>query len=58
MASPTMKEIDALAATGVEIIASDAIDRPRPNGLGFDTLFKRSARKIPESALHGGLLLL
>ena len=42
-----MKEIDALAATGVEIIALDATDRPRPNGLDLDTLFKEARAKYP-----------
>ena len=45
--TPTMKEIDALAATGVEIIALDATDRPRPNGLDLDTLFKEARAKYP-----------
>ena len=45
--TPTMKEIDALAATGVEIIALDATDRPRPNGLDLDTLFKEAHAKYP-----------
>ena len=45
--TPTMKEIDALAVTGVEIIALDATDRPRPNGLDLDTLFKEARAKYP-----------
>ena len=47
--TPTMAEVDALAEVGVEIIALDATDRPRPNG---------GAREVPRSAFHGGLLLL
>ena len=40
--TPTMKEIDALAACGVEIIATDATCRQRPDGRG---------RNIPTSCL-------
>ena len=29
--TPTMEEVDALVAAGVDIIATDATDRPRPN---------------------------
>lgn len=46
--TPTMKEVDELAACGVDIIAIDATDRPRPNGGDLDTFFKAVREKYPE----------
>lgn len=45
--TPTMAEVDALAETGVEIIAIDATDRPRPNGEDLDSFFKAVREKYP-----------
>ena len=59
-----MKEIDALAATGVEIIALDATDRPRPNGLDLDITVTTTRHAVQARAKYlnqlfgGGLLLL
>ncbi len=49
--TPTMKEIDALADCGVEIIAADATDsvkRPRPDGKSLDEFFKEVREKYPD----------
>lgn len=49
--TPTMKEIDALAECGVEIIAADATDsakRPRPDGKSLDEFFKEVREKYPD----------
>lgn len=45
--TPTMQEVDALAETGVEIIALDATDRPRPSGGELDGFFKAVREKYP-----------
>lgn len=45
--TPTMAEIDALAAAGCDIIAMDATDRPRPDGRSLDELFTECRRKYP-----------
>lgn len=37
--TPTMKEIDALYQEGVDMIALDATDRPRPDGSTIEELF-------------------
>lgn len=37
--TPTAKEVDALAACGVDIIAIDATDRPRPDGRTLEEMF-------------------
>lgn len=46
--TPTEAEIDALHATGCEIIAMDATRRMRPNGETIDTLFPRLRKKYPD----------
>ena len=46
--TPTMKEIDALAATGVEIIALDATKRTRPGGLSLTEFFIEVRAKYPD----------
>lgn len=46
--TPTMAEVDALAEVGVEIIALDATDRPRPNGGALDSFFKAVREKYPD----------
>lgn len=45
--TPTMKEVDALASCGCEIIAMDATKRPRPDGLTLDESFKAVREKYP-----------
>lgn len=46
--TPTMKEIDALVATGVEIIALDATNRTRPGGLTLTEFFTEVRAKYPD----------
>lgn len=49
--TPTMKEIDALVACGVSIIATDATDsnkRPRPDGKSLDEFFGEVRKKYPD----------
>lgn len=45
--TPTMKEIDALVETGCEIIAVDATNRPRHNGVSFEEFFTEVRAKYP-----------
>ncbi|MEG0664505.1 MAG: N-acetylmannosamine-6-phosphate 2-epimerase [Clostridia bacterium] len=49
--TPTLKEIDALVATGVDIIATDATIRTRPNGETLDEFFKKVKNKYPNILL-------
>ena len=46
--TPTMKEIDALAACGVEIIATDATCRQRPDGRTLEEFFIEVREKYPD----------
>lgn len=46
--SPTMKEIDALVDIGCEIIATDATNRLRPNGVTFEKFFSAVRSKYPD----------
>lgn len=46
--TPTMKEVDELMECGVDIIAIDATDRPRPNSGDLDTFFKAVREKYPD----------
>ena len=46
--TPTMKEVDALVEIGCEIIAVDATNRLRPNGVTFEEFFKEVRRKYPD----------
>ena len=46
--TPTMQEVDALVACGVEIIAADATVRLRPEGVTLDEFFKEVRLKYPE----------
>lgn len=45
--TPTMEEIDALAAIGVEVIALDATKRVRPGDRTLDELFGEARKKYP-----------
>ena len=45
--TPTMKEVDALVEAGCEIIAVDATNRLRPNGVTFEDFFKEVRAKYP-----------
>lgn len=49
--TPTMKEIDALAATGTEIIATDATNRIRPDGSDLVTFYNEVRSKYPQLLL-------
>ncbi len=46
--SPTIKEIDALVEAGCEIIATDATNRVRPNGVSFEEFFTEIRAKYPD----------
>lgn len=45
--TPTMKEISALVAEGVDIIAIDATKRERPDGNTLENLMKAAKEKYP-----------
>lgn len=45
--TPTMKEIDALAAEGVDVIALDGTKRERPDGMTLENLMKEAKTKYP-----------
>lgn len=45
--TPTMDEVDALVEVGCEIIAVDATNRLRPNGVTFTEFFKEVRVKYP-----------
>lgn len=49
--TPTMEEIDELAATGVDIIAIDATSDLRPNNKSLDEFFKEIKEKYPDQLL-------
>lgn len=49
--TPTMKEIDALAKTGVDIIATDATNRIRPDGKDVTTFYQEVRAKYPHLLL-------
>ncbi|MDK6804720.1 N-acetylmannosamine-6-phosphate 2-epimerase [Aerococcus sp. UMB7834] len=49
--TPTMKEIDALVATGVEVIALDATVSKRPNNQKLEDFVKEIKAKYPDQAL-------
>lgn len=46
--TPTMEEVDRLAAAGVEIIAADATARERPAGESLSAFFRRVREKYPD----------
>lgn len=45
--TPTMKEVDALVEIGCEIIAIDATNRLRPNGVSLEEFFTAVRNKYP-----------
>lgn len=45
--TPTMKEVDELMEIEPEVIALDATDRKRPNGLTINEFFKQVREKYP-----------
>ena len=45
--TPTMNEIDALAAEGVEVIALDGTKRERPDGNTLENLMREAKTKYP-----------
>lgn len=45
--TPTIDEVDALVDAGCEIIATDATNRLRPNGITFDEFFTEVRAKYP-----------
>ena len=49
--TPTMKEIDELMEVKPEIIAIDATDRLRPNGVTLDEFFHQVKEKYPNQLL-------
>ena len=46
--TPTEREVDELAACGVDVIALDATSRPRPDGVTLPALFSAIRRKYPD----------
>lgn len=46
--TPTLREVDDLAACGVEIIATDATKRVRPWGISLETFFSEVRAKYPD----------
>lgn len=46
--TPTMQEVDALAAIGCEIIAMDATNRLRPQGKTIEAFFSEVRQKYPQ----------
>lgn len=46
--TPTMLEVDAIVATGAEIVAMDGTNRVRPDGTLIADLFPEIRRKYPE----------
>jgi N-acylglucosamine-6-phosphate 2-epimerase len=45
--TPTMKEVDELVDCGVDVIAIDATQRPRPDGKTLQTAFREIREKYP-----------
>lgn len=46
--TPTMAEVDALVACGVDVIAMDATSRMRPQGETLESFFSKVREKYPE----------
>ncbi|GAA5417382.1 putative N-acetylmannosamine-6-phosphate 2-epimerase [Paraliobacillus ryukyuensis] len=49
--TPTIKEVEALAKTGVEIIATDATNRIRPDGSDLNTFYQEVRSAYPNILL-------
>ena len=49
--TPTMKEVDELTSTGVDIIAMDATISARPSGKTLEAFFKEVKAKYPNQLL-------
>ncbi|MCM3707045.1 MULTISPECIES: N-acetylmannosamine-6-phosphate 2-epimerase [Cytobacillus] len=49
--TPTLKEIDAIAETGAEIIATDATNRIRPDGKSLEEFYQEVRVKYPHILL-------
>lgn len=49
--TPTMKEVDELVSVNVDIIAVDATNSLRPNGISLDQFYKEIRSKYPEQLL-------
>lgn len=49
--TPTLKEVDALVSTGVDIIALDATIQKRPGGIDLDTFYQMIREKYPSQKL-------
>jgi N-acylglucosamine-6-phosphate 2-epimerase len=49
--TPTMKEVEELIAAGTEIIAVDATDRIRPNGVRLDDFLRAIKERYPSVKL-------
>lgn len=49
--TPTLKEVDALVNTGVDIIALDATIQKRPGGIDLDTFYQMIREKYPSQKL-------
>ncbi len=49
--TPTLKEIDAIADTGAEIIATDATNRIRPDGKSLEVFYQEVRSKYPHILL-------
>ena len=49
--TPTMDEIDEVAASGADIAAVDATARPRPDGVSLEDFVGRIRKKYPKLAL-------
>lgn len=46
--TPTMEEVRALAGCGAEIIAADATNRLRPDGVSLEEFFREARREFPD----------
>lgn len=49
--TPTIKEMRAVAATGVSVVACDVTNRPRPNGESLETIVSTIRREYPDVLL-------
>lgn len=56
--TPTMKEVDKLVQTGVEIIACDATCRKRPDGLSLSEFIEQIRQKYPNQLLMADIATL